>query len=595
MNNKRPGMGEQLLRSLVLSFAVMWLISTFFGWPGQKKKDDAAARDPKLAARATLDNAFEGLAAGRALSPDAAKAEVATLQSAITANPADKYALWARLRSGLLQQYVLKDAPSALKNYDEVIKRGSPDDVDAQAIFQKGDWQWFTARDDASTSTTLAPTKVEATQTLETLIHRGRGASQYLDTPIFVPAMADGTRSYDPNLLPTAGFRKVKVGELKGTLAAPNPQGILDRINAYYSTTTLNRGMDALVNAFGAHPAYSYGLAIIALAILLRTLMQPINRRQYESMKGMAALAPEMKKIQEKYKAKPNDSPEVARDKQMRSFQEVRELQKVHGVNPQMGCALAFVQMPVFFYIINPLMMHYEPKMELVGASFGWVASLARPDYVLLALYGLTMLISFRLSSQPQTGQMEEMQKQMQIMSTWVFPIMLPFFMKGFSSAFILYWMSFNIVSMIYQYWMMKKADPNRSVIKALLGQSDAPPAPAVATLPPRPRSAGSLKSASLAEREAVDTTKVTEVKRVKSLSPEEPEEPAAEAANGANGHANGKNGHANGSARAGEITMGAPDGKGDAGKGSGSSPGGNNESGNGSSAAQRARRRRRY
>jgi len=312
-------------------------------------------------------------------------------------------------------------------------------------------------------------------------------------------------------------------------------------------------------------------------------------------MKGMAALAPEMKKIQEKYKAKPNDSPEVARDKQMRSFQEVRELQKVHGVNPQMGCALAFVQMPVFFYIINPLMMHYEPKMELVGASFGWVASLARPDYVLLALYGLTMLISFRLSSQPQTGQMEEMQKQMQIMSTWVFPIMLPFFMKGFSSAFILYWMSFNIVSMIYQYWMMKKADPNRSVIKALLGQSDAPPAPAVATLPPRPRSAGSLKSASLAEREAVDTTKVTEVKRVKSLSPEEPEEPAAEAANGANGHANGKNGHANGSARAGEITMGAPDGKGDAGKGSGSSPGGNNESGNGSSAAQRARRRRRY
>ncbi len=591
-------MGEQLLRSLLLSFAVMWLISTFFGWPGQKKKDDAVARDPKLEARATLDNAFDGLASNRAIAADAAKSEVAALQTAITSNANDKYAQWARLRSGLLQQYVLKNPALALTSYDEIIKHGTPDEVDAQATFQKGDWQWFTAQDSTSTSTPLTPTKIEAAQTLESLIHRGRGASEYLNTQILVPAILPGTKSYDPNLLPAQGFRKVKVGELKGTLAQPNPQGILDRINAYYSTTPLNRGMDALVNAFGAHPAYSYGLAIIALAILLRTLMQPINRRQYESMKGMSALAPEMKKIQEKYKAKPNDSPEVARDKQMRSFQEVRELQKAHGVNPQMGCALAFVQMPVFFYIINPLMMHYEPKMELVGASFGWVASLARPDYILLALYGLTMLVSFRLSAQPQTGQMDEMQKQMQIMSTWVFPIMLPFFMKGFSSAFILYWMSFNIVSMIYQYWMMKKADPNRSVIKALLGRTDAPPAPAVATLPPRPKSLGSLKSASLAEKEATDTTKVKEIKRVKSLSAEEPS--VETSGNGANGHANGTNGHANGSSKACEITMAPLDGQGDAGKdagkGSGGASGGNNEGGgNNGSAAQRARRRRRY
>jgi hypothetical protein len=238
-------------------------------------------------------------------------------------------------------------------------------------------------------------------------------------------------------------------------------------------------------------------------------------------------------------------------------------------------------------------MLHYEPKMELVGASFGWVASLARPDYILLALYGVTMLISFRLSAQPPTGQMDEMQKQMQIMTTWVMPIMLPFFMKGFSSAFILYWMSFNIVSMFFQYWMMKKSDPDRSIIKVLLGKTDAPAAAveAVPAIPPRPKSAASLKSKNAAEKAATDTVKVT---RVKSLSGEA----ASEAANGSGKYANGANGHANGNGAAnsaGSITMeqpaasdGAETGSGDGGSDSGSN-------GNNGSAAQRARRRRRY
>jgi YidC/Oxa1 family membrane protein insertase len=192
-----------------------------------------------------------------------------------------------------------------------------------------------------------------------------------------VPKIAanDGAKSTLVSLVPlesvpAQGFEEKKVTELRGTLQNPHPLGILDRINAFYSTTTLNRSFDALVNFFGAKPSYSYGLAIMVLALLLRVILQPVNRKQYDSMKGMQKIAPEMKKIQDKYKAKPNDSPEVQRDKQMKMFSEVRAMQKAEGVNPQLGCLLAFVQIPIFFYIINPLMMHYEPKMELVGANF---------------------------------------------------------------------------------------------------------------------------------------------------------------------------------------------------------------------------------
>ncbi len=514
MNDKRPALGEQLIRSLLLSFAAMWAISYFFGWPGQPKQEDKPARDPQIEKRATLEGAFGGLSRGELPTSDAAKTEISSLEKEIAKSDAkDPYTMWAHLRSALLQQYVLKDWSSAVKNYDVIINHGTPDAIDAQAIFQKGDWQWFNAtesplRDEAreaggalTAATVPAPTRAEAAATLETLIHRGRTASTYLDTQIYVPILGPTAPQVDAAKATrdaSGGFELKRVNELKGTLVNPAPQGVLDRINAYYSTTFLNRSFDMLVQVLGANPAYSYGLAIIFLAIILRVVMQPINRRQYESTRGMAVLGPEMKKIQEKNKAKPSDSPQAQREKQMKSMNEVRELQKAHGVNPQVGCALALVQLPVFFFVINPLMMHYEPKMALVGASFGWIASLALPDYPLLALYGLSMLVSFRLSATPAT---DDMQKQMQMITTFVMPVMLPFFMKGFSAAFILYWISFNLVSMIFQYRMMKATDPDKSVIKTLMGQSSLVPAVGAVNMektdavPPRPKNAKRDKS----------------------------------------------------------------------------------------------------
>jgi YidC/Oxa1 family membrane protein insertase len=523
MNNKRPSLGESMLRSLLLSLAAMWILGQFFGWPGQPKPQNAE-RPANLTAMAeapdALKKAFAGIdaAQGAPISEAAAKTEVAGLEKQIATNSSDAYSYWARLRVALLQQYLLKDMSGAFKHYNDIIAHAAHDPIDAQAIYQKGDWQWRKAvaletgaakplakADPTALELSLHPSKQDAVWTLEQLIHRGRQAADFSSTEIFVPKLATSTaQSADQSTLlaqvplegvPSQGFEKRKIGELKGSLENPSPIGVLDRINAFYSTTTLNKGFDVLVNLFGSKPAYSYGLAIMLLAVLLRVIMQPINRRQYDSMKGMAAIAPEMKTIQEKYKAKPNDSPEVQRDKQMKMFQEVRALQKAHGVNPQMGCALAFVQLPVFFYIINPLMMHYEPKMELVGAHFLWIQSLAHPDYILLGLYGLSMLVSFRLSATPPT---DDMQRQMQLMTTFIFPIMLPFFMKGFSSAFILYWMTFNFVSMIFQYRMMKASDPNKSVIKALIGEPLLPKVPDAApeAVPPRPKNSAKTKNA---------------------------------------------------------------------------------------------------
>jgi len=413
-------------------------------------------------------------------------AEITKLQKEITAVPHDEYAYWARLRIGLIEQYVLKKVtlkerpPSVWRNmfgafyytppeytvFDEITDHGAINAVDAQALYQKGNWLW-----DANVEKGGKEPSQSAAHALEQLIHKGRGSSQFLDLKIYTPIKVAGAAATD-----APEFRLEAVKDLRETKPnADTPDGILNRVNEYHKTTIFYKLFDAVVKLFGSNPTYSYGLAVIFFAIVTRLLIQPLTKKQYESMKGMQVIAPEMKKIQDKYKGKSDQQAQV------QMMKEIRELQHRHGVNPMMGCALALVQMPIFFFFVYPLIQHYEPQMELAGASFLWIYSLAQPDILLLVLYGISMFLSFRLSSTPPT---DEQQKMMQTMMAFIFPIFFPFVLKSYPSAFTMYWMMFNVVSTTFQWRMMKAADPDKSIIKALMGTGEPLP---VAAVPERP------------------------------------------------------------------------------------------------------------
>ncbi|HEX8235324.1 MAG TPA: YidC/Oxa1 family membrane protein insertase [Abditibacteriaceae bacterium] len=406
-------------------------------------------------------------------------AEILVLDKVISGNERDEYSYWARLRKGLIQQYVLGELqmkprqrgpfewitgifwpqPSQVSVYDDIINHMGANGVTAQASYQKGDLLWRQAMVKGG-----PPTR-DASMALEQLIHRGRSSSAFLDTVIYVPL----NENVAPQGLEAAraGFRSVQVRQL---------HSIPERVNAYYSTTTFYKIVDVVVHAFGNNPAFSYGLAILFFAVLTRLALQPIMKKQYESMKGMQVIAPEMKKIQEKYKGKT--------EQQAQMVQEIRALQANHGVNPMMGCGLALVQIPFFIFVVYPMIQHYESKMELVSASFLWIANLARPDLALLIMYAFSMFLSMRLSSTPPT---DPQQAQMQTMMTFFMPVTIPFFLHGYPSAFTMFWMVYNFVSTVLQYRMMKAANPNKSVIKALMGQT---PASADAqVVPSRPKS----------------------------------------------------------------------------------------------------------
>ncbi len=88
----------------------------------------------------------------------------------------------------------------------------------------------------------------------------------------------------------------------------------------------------------------NYGLAIIALTVIVRLCVWPLGLSQQRSMRAMQVLQPKMKQIQERYK---ND-PQTMQRKMM-------EFYKEHKFNPMSGCLPLLIQMPIFILLYSAL------------------------------------------------------------------------------------------------------------------------------------------------------------------------------------------------------------------------------------------------
>ena len=116
----------------------------------------------------------------------------------------------------------------------------------------------------------------------------------------------------------------------------------------------------------------SYGVAIILLTVAVRAVLIPLTLKQIRSMTAMQTLAPEQKKIQQKYKqlqAKVQDRQELMKLRQQMN-QEIMALFKEHGVNPAGGCLPLIAQMPAFIALYSILRTSIV-VIPLVVAPFG--------------------------------------------------------------------------------------------------------------------------------------------------------------------------------------------------------------------------------
>ena len=203
----------------------------------------------------------------------------------------------------------------------------------------------------------------------------------------------------------------------------------------------------------------NFGLAIIALTILIRLATLPLTLRQLHSSRRMQAIQPKMQELQKKYK-----------DPKRRQ-EEIMKLYRAEGVNP-IGClGPMLIQMPIWFALYAVLARAVggtpERMVELSQRLYPWSfiqnavplptgflwLDLGRPDLIMVVLVGVTTWLQTKLSL-TQTSMSSPQAAQTNQMMLWMMPVMFAWFTLTVPSGLALYWTVTNIIGIVMNYFV---------------------------------------------------------------------------------------------------------------------------------------------
>ncbi len=188
----------------------------------------------------------------------------------------------------------------------------------------------------------------------------------------------------------------------------------------------------------------NFGLAIFLLATVVRLVLHPLNMASMKSMRAMQRLQPEMDRIREKFKNKP-EAMNAA----------VMALYRENNVNPAGGCLPMLLQMPLFFALYAVL----NTAIDLRQAPFiGWIHDLSAPDHLfdiagfpihlLPLIMALTGFIQQRMTPTPSQQQS----------SMYMMNFVMLFIFYTLPSGLVFYWTVMNVYTALQQ-WLVMRAD----------------------------------------------------------------------------------------------------------------------------------------
>ncbi|MEZ3157922.1 membrane protein insertase YidC [Microbacterium sp. BWR-S6Y] len=245
-------------------------------------------------------------------------------------------------------------------------------------------------------------------------------------------------------------------------------------------------GWHALFTALGMAPAagLTWVLSIVGLVLIVRAALIPLFVKQIKSQRKMMEIAPELRKVQEKYRGKRD---QLSREAMSR---ETMALYKKHGTTPVSSCLPLLVQMPIFFAlfsVLNDVSKHaasgvggvglltpelttefYDARLfDVASMHVNLVTAWSQPDgqvtvAILLTLVVLMIgsqfftqlqIISKNLSPEAKTGQAYQMQKIM----LYILPLAFIFSGVFFPLGVVIYWFVSNLWTMVQQFVVIRE------------------------------------------------------------------------------------------------------------------------------------------
>jgi YidC/Oxa1 family membrane protein insertase len=226
----------------------------------------------------------------------------------------------------------------------------------------------------------------------------------------------------------------------------------------YFITKPLFRLIDIIYHYVG-----NFGLAILAVTVLIKLAFFPLANQSYRSMAKMKKIQPQIAALKDLY---PDD-----RAKQQ---QAQMELFRKEGVNPVAGCLPMVIQIPVFFALYKVIFITIEMRQ---APFYGWIKDLSAPDptnvFTLFGLVpwdptalpmfghflhlgiwplimGVSMFVQMKMNPEPA----DPVQKTM---FAWM-PVIFTFMLGSFPAGLVIYWTWNNTLTVFQQGFIMARA-----------------------------------------------------------------------------------------------------------------------------------------
>jgi YidC/Oxa1 family membrane protein insertase len=235
----------------------------------------------------------------------------------------------------------------------------------------------------------------------------------------------------------------------------------------------------------GYNDGITWVLSIVGLVLVVRAALIPIFVKQIKSQRKMLEVAPQLKKIQDKYKGKKD---QFSREAMSR---ETMELYKRTGTNPLSSCLPLLLQMPIFFALFSVLndAQHAKagvgPLNLVLAKSFGsatlfgdaplhdsfasqWTKLMAGDSSVNVSVMIIAATMVVLMTASQFVTQLQIVSKNMspetkaspmfkqQRMMLYLLPLVFAFSGVAFPLGVMFYWLTSNVWTMGQQFLVIR-------------------------------------------------------------------------------------------------------------------------------------------
>lgn len=200
----------------------------------------------------------------------------------------------------------------------------------------------------------------------------------------------------------------------------------------------------------------SWGLAIMALSLVVNILMTPLSRIadrfQQQVNETEARLAPELQRIKKQYKG-------GEQSEQILALYKAEKVHPLYSLKSMMGVA---VVIPVFIGAFDML----AENIHLLNTSFLWITDLSRPDHLFTMPFrlpffgdGFNLLpflmtgLSFIASALHRPLALNADLRRKQVINMVVLAVLFFGLFYTFPAGMVLYWTTNNLISVVKSAW----------------------------------------------------------------------------------------------------------------------------------------------